>query len=72
LDINAKLMIISFERSFDQSINQKTVSRILRKFNEDPDLPLAAETTLKPTKRKRDVLRPELDGISVIRVFFAI
>ncbi|KAF8440177.1 hypothetical protein BGX38DRAFT_1206372 [Terfezia claveryi] len=40
-----------FERSFDRSINQSSVSCILRKFNEDPDLLLAAETTHKSTKR---------------------
>ena len=30
LDINAKLIFIRFERSFDRSISQSTVSRILR------------------------------------------
>ena len=43
LDINAKLIFIRFERSFDRSISQRTVSRIPRKFNEDPDLLLPAE-----------------------------
>ena len=57
LDINAKLM---FERSFDWSISQSTVSLIVRKFNEDPDLLLPAETTQKPTKRKH-TLRSGLD-----------
>ncbi|KAF8453256.1 hypothetical protein BGX38DRAFT_1178897 [Terfezia claveryi] len=51
-----------FERSFDRSINQSTVSRILRKFNEDPDLLVVAETIHKSMKRKREVLHPELES----------
>ena len=42
-------------------MNHSTVSRILRKFTEDPDLLLAAETTHKSQKRKREVLHPELE-----------
>jgi len=50
-----------FERYFDWSINKSTVSHILRKFNEDPDLLLVTETTQKSNKRKRDVIRIELE-----------
>ena len=53
LDINAKLIFIRLERSFNRSINQSTASHILRKFNEDPHLPPPAETTQKSTKRKQ-------------------
>ena len=51
-----------FEQSFDRSINQSTVSRILQKFNEDPDLLLAAESTGKTTKQKREVQWSELES----------
>ena len=45
----------------DRSINQSTVSRILQKFNEDPDLLLAAESTGGSTKQEREVQRRELE-----------
>jgi len=51
-----------FERSFDRSINQCTVSSLLQKFNEDPNLLLVADTTQKSHKRKREVVHPDLES----------
>jgi len=52
-----------FERSFEQSVNQSPVSRILRKFEENPNLLVVVETTRGSNRRNREGVHPELECV---------